>query len=174
MTPTLHFRPRFLPNPDDLFQHLLNTVAWDARMRARKTASYGVAYNYSQMHYPAQPLPHVLQEVAQRLLPEIGFLPNNCLLNYYEDGLASMGFHSDSLAELEPETGVAIVSLGSERELVFRHKQDKTNQHRYALPSGSLLYMPQAIQETWLHGLPASSHHEPRISLTFRAMRAES
>jgi len=79
-----------------------------------------------------------------------------------------MGFHSDSAEELAPGTGVAIVSLGSKREIVFRSKADRSREYRLLLPSGSLLYMQPSSQEEWLHAIPKSESVGPRISLTFR------
>ena len=124
-TPDLSFDPCFLDAPDELFQHLVASVEWDTRMRARRTASFGVAYNYSQIDYPATSLPDALQALCERLHRRLGFLPNNCLLNLYEDGQSSMGFHSDDCSELAADTGVAILSLGSARPIHFRSKADR-------------------------------------------------
>lgn len=168
--PALHLCPHFLAHPDRLWAYLHTSVAWDERMKARKTASFGVAYNYSQMRYPAVPMPEPLAEVARDIHAELGFLPNNCLLNYYLDGDSSMGFHSDSSEELAKDTGVAIVSLGSVRSIVFRSKADKAQEFSYPLANGSLLYMNQAIQEHWLHAIPKAEGVGERISLTFRAI----
>jgi hypothetical protein len=44
----------FIDNPSQLFNLLISTVKWDERMTARKTASFGKAYNYSQIEYPYQ------------------------------------------------------------------------------------------------------------------------
>lgn len=168
--PAIHFNPNFLEQPQALFEHLLHSVHWDDRMKARKTASFGVAYDYSQMSYAAAPMPQELEAVAREIEGELGFLPNNCLLNYYADGSSSMGFHSDSSEELVPGTGVAIVSLGSKRSIVFRNKADKSQEFAYALPSGSLLYMSKEIQDHWLHAIPKVEDAGERISLTFRAI----
>jgi len=70
-------------------------------MVARKTASYGKAYNYSQIEYPFQPLLHALEQLTDGIEQTIGFLPNNCLINYYPDGKSKMGFHSDQVDILE-------------------------------------------------------------------------
>lgn len=85
-------------------------------MRARKTASYGSSYDYSQMIYEVRELHPALVPVADMLETRLGFRPNNCLLNYYESGDNTMGYHSDETANLADGTGVAIVSLGSARE----------------------------------------------------------
>lgn len=85
----------FLDNPNDLFELLRSKVAWDDSMKARKTASYGKAYNYSQIEYPYQEFLPELITIISNLKPIIGFEPNNCLLNYYLDGKSKMGYHSD-------------------------------------------------------------------------------
>lgn len=170
--PALRIIPAFLPAvaAADLFAQLQREVDWDQRMKARKTASFGAAYDCSQITYPEAPMPAAIDAVCAALARELGFRPNNCLLNYYEDGLSSMGFHSDTSEELAPDTGVAIVSLGGMRDIVYRNKADRGIEHRYAMTSGSLLYMDQAIQDDWLHAIPKQEAAEPRISMTFRSI----
>lgn len=170
IAPQITLTPRFVPDGDALFAELQESVAWDERLRARKTASFGVAYNYSGMVYPDVPMHPKLIPLCGHLQEAVGFYPNNCLLNYYPDGSSTMGFHSDSTEELADGTGVAIVSLGSEREIVFRNKADRSIQHVYPLPSGALLYMPNEVQLDWLHGIPKKPGAGPRISLTFRLL----
>src|ERR1700748_2615380 len=75
----------FLTNPGDLFTLLTTSVQWDERMTARKTASFGQAYNYSQLSYPFREFLPEIEAINVRLEPVIGFKPNNCLINYYLD-----------------------------------------------------------------------------------------
>jgi len=70
----------FYPNATQLFNDLLENVAWDERMKARKTASFGVAYNYSQISYPDQVMPSGIQSICTAIEGQIGFEPNNCLI----------------------------------------------------------------------------------------------
>lgn len=165
--PPIYQKADFLESPSSLFITLKNTVTWDERMKARKTASFGVSYDYSQIAYPQTEMLPVLNEVCKLIEQELGFYPNNCLLNYYQDGSSSMGFHSDSSEELALGTGVAIVSLGSVRNIVYRSKANST-EFSYPLQSGSLLYMSQEMQEHWLHAIPKVENVGERISLTFR------
>lgn len=158
----------FLPDPGNLFSLLRDTVTLDERMRARKTASFGVSYDYSQISYPETPMHPNLVHVCHGIEGKLGFRPNNCLMNYYPDGSSAMGFHSDSSEELAPGTGVAIVSLGAERPIVYRNKADRTIEHVYPLAAGSLLYMSQEMQAEWLHAIPKAEGCGERISLTFR------
>jgi len=168
--PPIIYEEGFVGRPDELFAHLVATTAWDERMRARKTASFGVAYNYSQMAYPETPMPPRLLRLCEAIERRLGFLPDNCLVNAYPDGQASMGFHSDDVDVLADDTGVAIISLGARRNIVFRYKADRSVEHAQALAPGSLLYMPKDMQGDWLHAVPKTPGARERISLTFRRM----
>ncbi|MEL7006256.1 MAG: alpha-ketoglutarate-dependent dioxygenase AlkB [Bacteroidota bacterium] len=165
------FIKNFIESPDNLFNTLKEKVKWDERMQARKTASYGKSYNYSQISYPYQDFLAELQNINGLISDEIGFEPNNCLINYYLDGKSKMGFHSDQTDILEEKTGIAIVSIGEQRILRFRNIEDKANTKDFELPSGSLIYMTQEVQNLWQHSIPKSDTDKGRMSLTFRRMR---
>ena len=161
----------FLPNATALFEELRDSVDWDTSMAARHTASYGAPYNYSQMTYKARPLHPVLIPVAERLSQRLEIKFNNCLLNFYLTGASTMGFHSDDTSNLQAGTGVAIVSLGSERGITYRSKADQEIRHTFRLSSGSMLYMDSAVQDNWMHAIKKDAKAGPRISLTWRAFR---
>lgn len=163
----------FLEAPTLLFDTLVSQVDWDERMNARKTASFGVPYDYSQISYPRVPLLVALRPVAEGLIVRLGISFNNCLLNYYESGDQTMGLHSDDTSSLLPGTGVGIVSLGHARDITYRSKADKSIEHSFSLLPGSLLYMDSKVQEEWLHGIPKQADAGPRISLTWRAFPEE-
>lgn len=160
----------FIKNPQYLFELIDNSIIWDNRMRARKTASFGKAYNYSQMGYPFQEFPSFLEEIRQNIQTELNFEPNNCLINYYENGKSKMGYHSDQIDILAKNTGIAIISLGEKRSLKFRNIENKTIFKEFELTSGSLFYMNQEIQNSWQHSIPKSNTENPRMSLTFRKL----
>lgn len=162
----------FADDPSTLFHTLSKGVNWDERMAARKTASYGVAYNYSQMSYPYQEFLPELEAMLPIIEDAVGFRPNNCLLNYYVDGKSRMGFHSDQTDILYQDTGVVIISLGATRMLCFRNIADQTIRHDYGLPSGSLIYMTQEVQDKWQHAILKNDATEGRISLTFRKIQS--
>jgi len=170
--PSILFTLNFITDHSALFDALMRDVQWDERIQARKTACFGVAYNYSNMSYPTVPMHPQLSTHVELLETRLGYRPNNCLLNYYSDGNSRMGFHSDSEQQIVPGTGVAIISLGSERRITFRRKADRKCEHAFDLPPGSLLYMPPGIQQDWEHGIPKSEDSGPRISLTFRQLLA--
>lgn len=154
----------FLDDDERLFNFLKDNTSWDERMQARKTASFGVAYNYSQISYPYQEFPFVLSAICKSINIAIGFEPNNCLINYYLDGKSSMGYHSDQTDILFPNTGIAIVSLGEKRTLRFKKISNQKETFDFELPSGSLIYMTQEIQNIWQHSIPKSSTENGRMS----------
>ena len=165
------FIEKFIENPTALFNWLILNIVWDDRMSARKTASYGNAYNYSQISYPYKELLPELEEIIEKLEPLIGFKPNNCLINYYLDGKSKMGFHSDQTDILNNDTGIAIISLGETRTLKFRNIENREQFLNYELTAGSLVYMTQDIQREWQHAIPQSDTENGRISLTFRQLK---
>ena len=167
------FISEFIANPEALFDQLLAETVWDERMKARKTASFGIAYNYSQIDYADTPFPDHLRELCGPVSDAVGFEPNNCLLNYYPDGASSMGFHSDTATGRTVGTGVAIVSLGAAREMRFRHKRDKERTSSRMLTPGSLVYLDDATQKDWLHAIPKAESSGPRISLSFRSIEPD-
>ncbi|MFC4160529.1 alpha-ketoglutarate-dependent dioxygenase AlkB family protein [Chitinimonas lacunae] len=171
--PPLEYVPAFVADPQPLLQTLCDSVDWDRRLRARLTASFGRAYGYSGIDYPDVPLPPRLADLAARLAQRLGFLPDNCLLNYYPNGAASMGFHYDDTALLAPDSGIAVLSLGAVRTLRFRPRHQRGAagpDFPCRLENGSLLFMSAALQADWLHGLPAEADCGPRLSLTFRKL----
>jgi len=176
---SLHFRKMkgitfiedFIDNPIELFEILKSSVEWDERMSARKTASFGKAYNYSQISYPFQNFTSELKSITDLVEKALNFAPNNCLINYYLDGKSKMGFHSDQTDILCEETGVAIVSIGETRTLRFRNIDNKELISDYDLPPGSLIYMRNEIQDKWQHAIPKSNTEKGRMSLTFRKMK---
>lgn len=161
----------FIENSEQLFDHLLANIEWDDRMKARKTASYGIAYNYSQMSYPYKEMLPEIEAICKLVKVEIGFEPNNCLVNLYADGNSRMGYHSDQIDILEEGTGIVIVSLGETRTLSFQRIENKEERIGYELSSGSLIYMNQVIQGIWQHAIPKSNAEKARMSLTLRRMK---
>lgn len=174
LRPVLSYWEGFLDDPQGLFDHLVATVAWDHSMRARLTASYGRPYDYAGISYAEAPMLAALQEVIAAMkacLP--GWAPNNCLLNYYLDGHSKMGYHADSIEELDGDTGVGIVTLGAPRPLRFRRQDDAEVRWEMLPAAGSLLYLPQQVHREWVHAILRQKQAGPRISLTFRQLKGE-
>jgi alkylated DNA repair dioxygenase AlkB len=172
MQPPTHYHPAFVPDPAALFATLRDEVVWDQRMKARRTASMGEPYNYSQMDYPRAPWHPLVSALLSGLAPHVGAAPTNCLLNLYPSGASTMGWHADDISALAPGTGIAIVSLGAARPLLFRRRDGGVGHDviEQVLEAGSLLVMSGAMQQEWQHSLPAAPSAGERMSLTFRCL----
>jgi alkylated DNA repair dioxygenase AlkB len=155
-----------------LYTELRDRIEWDLRMSARHTACYGLSYDYSGVSYENKPMHPLLVPLCTKLEETLGFEPNSCLINYYLDGRSKMGFHSDEIDNLEKDTQIIIISLGTERKLSFRSTADYEQRRQYILPHGSLLYMSQRTQEFWSHAIKRANVLDGRISLTFRRIAA--
>ena len=162
--------------PDEatrLLHELVRVADWDTSMKARKTACYGETYDESGVDFAVREMLPELESLCDSVERAVAFRPTNCLLNYYEDGSSTMGFHSDTTSNLEDGTGIVIVSLGAERAITFRNKEDYDLRHTYLLPHGSLFCMTQETQDYWTHAVKKAATDEPRISLTLRRILAE-
>ena len=162
--------PNYIDYTNTLFNNLMN-LDYDKSMVARWTASFGKSYDYSGKTYPYIPIPDFLNDLIPSITNTICFTPNNCLINLYHDGNSSMGYHSDNTDILEKNTGVVIISIGSNRTLRFKNKLNKETLIDYTLSDGSLFYMNDDIQNDLLHSIPKSDATGPRISLTFRHIK---
>ena len=168
--PEVTIKPDYLSTSaaTELYNQLRDRIEWDLRISARKTACYGLPYNYSGLTYQYQPMHPLLLPLCARLKETLKFEPNSCLINFYTDGRDKMGFHSDEIDNLEAGTQIIIISLGVDRKLSFRSTSDYSQRLQYLLTHGSLLYMSQRTQEFWSHAIKRANVLEGRISLTFR------
>ncbi|MDD5149682.1 MAG: alpha-ketoglutarate-dependent dioxygenase AlkB [Flavobacterium sp.] len=153
-----------------LLNHLKTNIIWDNSIVARKTASFGIPYNYSNIHYDQNEIPNFLDELVKIVNSKNGFIPNNCLINFYFENKSKMGFHSDQIDILDKNTGIVIFSFGSSRILRFKSKNDSKMIYDILLENNSYFYMSQNTQTEWLHSiLPDKNIKESeRFSLTFR------
>ena len=108
---------------------------------------------------------------------------NFVLINRYESGNDYMGEHQDNEKDLIKDMPIASLSLGQQRDFVFRHK-DTRGKHKsrkdiqpltISLQHGSLLVMHHPTNIFWYHSLPKRKKLVfPRINLTFRIMASSS
>ncbi|WP_144210511.1 alpha-ketoglutarate-dependent dioxygenase AlkB family protein [Shewanella donghaensis] len=133
-------------------------------------ADKGCEYQYSSLLISPKPWPSALSLLRQRISNELQLQTNGVLVNRYENGTESMGWHSDDEAEIVADTEIVSVSLGAKRTFAVRHKQSKFTQH-YELESGDLLIMHKGMQAQWQHSVPKRLRvKDCRINLTFRQL----
>lgn len=182
MDGSAYYVPDFLnkeaSNP--LIDQLQNSLQWQAdqlimfgklvttRRRVAWVGDPGCTYTYSGVKRDPQPWIPELLTIKAKLehLTQSKF--NSCLLNFYHDGADGMGWHSDDERELNAQSPIASLSLGSTRKFAFRHKNEKVRTSLF-LENGSALIMNAPTQQFWQHALlKTKTVHTPRINLTFR------
>jgi alkylated DNA repair dioxygenase AlkB len=129
-------------------------------------------YRYSNVCYTPKPWTPALSRV-RAALSAAGVGDFNCVLaNFYRSGLDSMGWHSDSEAELGRNPRIASLSFGALRRFCLRHRTRPELRHEVALTHGSLLVMAGTTQHFWQHALPKMARvGSPRVNLTFRSIQ---
>ena len=168
----IEYYDNFIEKDESLFLKLINAPNWDKRMKSRYTMSYGVPYNYSEISYNFSEFPTFLNAIIKKAKLLTGFRPNNCLINYYHNSISKMGYHSDNIDILEPNTSILIISLGNTRELAFRKTLSKEHVKTFILKSGSIFIMNQKIQKYYEHAvLNSKTNNYERISITLRRIK---
>ena len=128
----------------------------------------GCGYKYSGKKLNRQDWTEDLTMIRKKIYEELKIDFNSVLVNYYRDGRDSMGWHSDDEKELGPLPTIASISLGSERDLVFRNKISKETLS-IPQPHGSLILIDGKTQKNWQHSIKKTRKViGPRINLTFR------
>lgn len=133
-------------------------------------ADDGCAYQYSSLLITPTPWPQELLSLRNQLQQQLNVNTNGVLVNRYQNGSDSMGWHSDDEPEIEPNSDIVSISLGASRDFVLRHKATQ-QKLTLTLHSGDLLIMHGDMQQNWQHSVPKRLKvSEPRINLTFRKL----
>lgn len=112
--------------------------------------------------------PPCIEPVKHRIESAAGAQFQVCRCLHYESGEVGADFHADLPAYGSTDV-IASISLGDEREFVFRNIQNHGDQYSLVLRSGSLLIMGEGCQDQYEHSLPVSGGvRRPRFNLTFR------
>ena len=131
----------------------------------------GIKYKYSGINHQSIGWPDWFLPLLEKVcnVNKINF--NGCLINLYRDGNDSMGWHSDNEKELDPDKPISSLSLGSSRDLFFKHRKNKIK-NNLNLKDGDLLIMYPHCQKEWIHSIPVRKRIKDfRINLTFRSYK---
>jgi alkylated DNA repair dioxygenase AlkB len=165
--------PGWLTNSDEVFERLLD-IDW----RADRRKMYDNVVDVPRLlrwFGADETLPHpVLSEARAKLsahyadeLGEPFVTAGMCL---YRDGRDSVAWHGDTIGRSSRhDTMVAILSLGSPRNLALRPRAGGHESLRFPLGHGDLIVMGGSCQRTWEHAIPKTARAVgPRISVQFR------
>lgn len=172
---------------DQLLKELIQTIAWEQGeitiygkkvLEPRLTAWYGDAetdYTYSGKTQTSTPWTPTLLAVKNKI-EQLTFDDaiknsitrnhyNAVLLNYYRNGLDSMGFHSDNEKKMGVNPTIASLNLGESRRFIFRRRDNKNDKFEILLTHGSLLIMAGEMQHYWQHAVPKEPKKRIPVSI---------
>ena len=164
------------------FNRLWNELDWvqmgSTPRREYWSNKYDLPYTYGSGEfartYLAQPWDDFIKATMEQINKELSIEMDCCFVNGYEHQRQHLGWHADDSPEMNPAQPVVIISLGAEREIWFRRKDDHKNIHKVVLTHGSMFVMPAGMQQTHDHRIPKAGHVVgPRVSLTYRSLIPE-
>lgn len=169
---------KFVLDADEAFRALRDELAWEKRSDAPrheyycndtpKPYTYGVGRG--RRTYEPRPYHPVITAIRERLELHTGKVFDVCFLNRYLNQSDHLGWHADDSPEMNDEIPIATVSLGVERDIMFRANENPIAfRQTLRLGHGSLCLMAPGMQDTWQHRIPKATFQcGERISLTFR------
>jgi alkylated DNA repair dioxygenase AlkB len=175
----ISYVPNWISNPDEVFKTLWNELDWvrheNVPRREYYCSSSGEPYTYGSGRgirtYCSQPWHPLITKMTEDLALYASEQYEVVFLNGYDHGLDHLGWHADDSPEMDDARSIAIISLGAERDILFRPNNDTTKVTRVKLQNGSLCLMHPGMQDSHMHRIPKSDRGAscpPRISLTFR------
>lgn len=177
MNAPVRYDAGFIADPASLFTALWAGLAWERRGSTPRREFYcndvAVPYTYGRGAGVREYLPSAwtaeLVSVKAAVEACVGVPMEVCFLNGYEDAKDHLGWHADDSPEMDDERPIAIVTVGSAREIWFRPNNDTGAVEKLLLESGSLCVMAPGMQDTHMHRIPKAGFNcGPRISMTFR------
>lgn len=177
MTPL--YIPDFIKGTDKEIFEALMKLNWLDATPARKEyfmSEQQVEYTYGSgtfaRTYKSSDYDKHVGTIQVVLNTQFGCSYNICFLNRYDSQKNQLGWHADDSPEMNHNHSIAVVSMGAEREIWWKHKDFKgeiPKENRQLLASGSLFIMPPGFQKDYVHRIPKADHAVgTRISLTFR------
>jgi alkylated DNA repair dioxygenase AlkB len=129
---------------------------------------------------PARKFPDWLTNLKTQIENHVGQKYNAALINFYQDGETSLGFHSDDDKWLGKNFTVASLSFGAQRTFVVRAKNFAKNkfakkgasfaeEYFWTMEDGDLIVMEEGMQSDWLHSVQKDHGVTGiRYNITFR------
>ena len=142
----------------------------------RKVVYYGVVpYSYTGARHDTLELPEngLVSEIFHSINSLFHNHFNSVMVHYYENETSHMPRHSDDDPFIEANSVILSLSLGVTRTFNIYSKSENRLVKTFDLEHGDILLMSQSSQILYRHELPpATTKKNPRISLTFRKMKA--
>ena len=90
------------------------------------------------------------------------------IITSYPTGDYNIGWHSDKMTSIAPDSIIFDVSLGAERTFLLRDKATGGAEERIRMASGSALVLTTTGNELFEHAVLPEPGAGPRVSVVFR------
>jgi alkylated DNA repair dioxygenase AlkB len=161
-----------LHESEELFALLERTLPWQSETMWMYDRTVDVPRLIARFA-PGEPQPAVLTAVKSRIEEFLHTTFSSVSVQYYRNGNDSVAWHNDHREELIDLPTIAVLSLGSTREMMVRSKSRPRRTFSCDLEPGSLFVMSGRAQEFWEHHIPKVKRPiGPRISVALRQRKA--
>lgn len=176
--PIIYVKDAFKDNLANEFNTYWNELPWEDRgvPRIECFLSKNAPINYSYgveayaRTYTSKNIPKFMLEFwkAAEEFSNCDF--ELCFCNGYADERNHLGWHADDSDSVDDGRPILVVSIGAERDIMFRDRE-RTFTERMKLENCSGLLMTAGMQDTHDHRVPKCDRKcGPRISFTFRGL----
>ncbi len=144
------------------------------RQQAAYSSPGGLSYTFSGLTVAAHDETEVplLRELRELVQTRTGLSFNFALINFYRDGQDTVGWHADDETVMVKDSAIASLTLGAERDFLFRMKLDPAVKHKVVLRDNMLCTMLHPTNDEWQHSLPRRARvKQPRVNITFRLFK---
>jgi len=127
-----------------------------------------LSFEYSGKIMSPTSIPTFIEVIRLKLVEDFGIDFDGILVNYYENGECSMGYHSDPIDDKWSNQFI-VVSIGASRNFIFRENENKDTKINYCFKDGDIIYMFDNCQDKYEHCVKKNRKDlEDRISLVFK------
>ena len=92
----------------------------------------------------------IINKVEKQLCQPI----NHCVIAVYRNGYDYIGFHSDKMLDIQNQSQIASISLGTKRKFIFKELNGGTNEDHILLNHGSLIVIGPETNQYFRHSIP--------------------
>ena len=148
-----------------------------SKVKGREVSSFGERYTYTGAPSSNnKDIPPFLKKLIEKLEATEGYQNmdiNQVIVNKYTGSHSYLPEHSDNEPSLRPQSRILTLSIGSERNMLFRDKW-AGREERLAVPNGSLYAMAQESQHYWTHRIDKEeTGGDARYSITLRSVGSQ-
>jgi len=172
-------------NTKRIMEYIRKNTVWEMRDSNHLVAWYTdqpctCDYEYDKGNpQPARQMPDWMLELRDHMMVQLNLPPDNppnsCNMNWYKNGKAGIGAHSDDeelfLSFYKPAKIISF-TLGAERVFEIWSYDLKEKQKDVVLANGSYMTMESMFQRNYKHAIPTVDEElPPRLNITWRYIK---